>query len=63
MEKIKNFIERKHLAVQLRKLDSLWTNTYGTCFSEVPSFYLTHTQKEIETCYQRLHEKIKELEN
>lgn len=61
MKVIKEYIRKKRLQSKLKKLDSYWMRYNGTCFSELPSFYLTHTPEEIEEYYQRLHKKINEL--
>lgn len=61
MQHIKNYIKKKRLQSKLKKMDLYWMQYNGTCFSELPSFYLTHTPEEIEEYFQYLRKKIDEL--
>lgn len=61
MQFLKEYIKKKRVQAQLKKLDFYWMQYNGTCFSELPSFYLTHTPEEIEEYFQYLHKKIEEL--
>ena len=45
MQSLKEYIKKKRLQAQLKKLDFYWMQYNGTCFSELPSFYLTHTRR------------------
>ncbi len=61
MKHLKNYIKKKCLQSKLKKMDLYWMQYNGTFFSELPSFYLTHTPEEIKEYFQYLRKKIDKL--
>ena len=57
---IKEYLKKRRRKKMLKDLDNFYYMTYGNCFAEPPSFYLTHTREEVEEYYQHLHEMIQE---
>lgn len=59
---LKNTVRKICFRVKLKMIDDIWLFMGGNCFGMFsPSFYYTHTQKEIERITAEEEEKIRKL--
>ena len=62
IEAIKAYRKKKKYEQYLRDVDRQYYDTFQNCFSLFPpSFYLTHTQEEIDKITKETQEKLKKL--
>lgn len=62
VEKAQKLIQKIKFRIKLKEMDDWWYYTGGNCFGLFPpSFYYTHTQKEIEKITTEEKRKLRAL--